>query len=208
MAFQIVEPLVSSGSLFTAFVRGRKSHVSLLHLFFFFQSLRPFWINETYMVCVLTLRQKQRLKRITNLSDRVPTVPWLFNLHGGHGSLWEYYDERCDRSSPRVEFLSLRRRTLGSVLRFIGSICTSSTLSWDSFLHSQLGDQGPSTLCATPSLTSVDSTSRVWSRLGAAARLRENPEHKYPPLVVRRNVRERSAPGRGTEAGAGGGRVW
>ena len=101
--------------------------------------------------------------------------------------------------------MSLRRRTLGSVLRFIGSICTSSTLSWDSFLHSQLGDQGPSTLCATPSLTSVDSTSRVWSRLGAAARLRENPEHKYPPLVVRRNVRERSAPGRGTEAGAGGG---
>ena len=101
--------------------------------------------------------------------------------------------------------MSLRRRTLGSVLRFIGSICTSSTLSWDSFLHSQLGDQGPSTLCATPSLTSVDSTSGVWSRLGAAARLRENPEQKYPPLVVRRNVRERSAPGRGTEAGAGGG---
>ena len=46
MGFQIVEPLISSGSLFTAFIKGRKGHISLLHLFF--QSLRPFWINETY----------------------------------------------------------------------------------------------------------------------------------------------------------------
>ena len=86
MAFQIVEPLISSGSLFIAFIRGRKSHVSLLHLFFFPPISQAIWINETYMVYVLTLRQKQRLKRMTNLSDRMPTVTWLFNLLGGHGS--------------------------------------------------------------------------------------------------------------------------
>lgn len=104
--------------------------------------------------------------------------------------------------------MSPRLRTLGSVLRFIGTICTSSTLSWDSFLHSQLGDQGPPTLCATPSLTSVDSTSRtkisgVWSRLGAAARLRANPEQITRPLLSAGTLRERSAPGRGTETEAG-----
>ena len=187
--------------LFTAFIRGRKSHVSLLHLFF--QSLRPFWIYETYMVYVLTLRQKQRLKRNTNLLNRMPMVTLLFNLLGGHGSFWQYDDERCDRSSLRVELFCPA---------LWGQFCASSAASAQSIASSTLSSlirvpppsaPHPRWPQLTPSLGPESLGGGVaWRQRLCFRRIRNIITRS---LLSAGTLRERSAPGRGTEAGAGGG---
>ena len=131
-------------------------------------------------------------------------VTFLFNLLGGHGSFWQYDDERCDRSSLRVELFSPA---------LWGQFCASSAASAQSIASSTLSSlirvpppsaPHPRWPQLTPSLGPESPGGGVaWRQRLCFRRIRNIITRS---LLSAGTLRERSAPGRGTEAGAGGGR--